>query len=498
MTTPSIRTLCIPVAFTLLVALSACNAKEKKTEDIYTPSSSTAITGFSLAANDTIAAHLDSVFFSIDLDRAVVFNADSLPLGTDVRRLVANISLSGDVSAAVVRMDGGTHRTGEFDYLETPADTIDFTGRVTLEVTAADHETVRSYDIKVNVHRTLPDTLQWSREAVAPLPSRLPAPRAQKTLSDKSATLCMLEEQDGTYTLSDCTDLEKQEWHKERIDLGFAPDLRSLTGRDGIYYMLSADGDLMRSADCMAWVPAGVRWTALLGTYGTYALGIKAAPEGLMHTSWPAGLCGDTPLEADFPVSGWSVPATIESEWWPAPMMFWYGGKKADGSLSGTCWGFDGNSWAAVSAKGGPLLEQAMLLPYWIARPSASLMKYNDVEAWVVMGGLTPDQKPNRSVWYSLDNGVIWLNGGQSLTLPEILGGFADADAVVSLAPYRKDALDWETGATRSINVSVEGTTIHWDCPTIYVFGGHTSPGAPLRDAIWRAAIARYTFVPII
>ena len=49
--------------------------------------SSVAISSFHLSANDAIA-HLDSVYFSIDLERAQIYNADSLPYGTDVTALV--------------------------------------------------------------------------------------------------------------------------------------------------------------------------------------------------------------------------------------------------------------------------------------------------------------------------------------------------------------------------------------------------------------------------
>ncbi|MDE7409414.1 MAG: hypothetical protein K2N09_05265, partial [Muribaculaceae bacterium] len=52
------------------------------------PGSSVAVTKFSLKSKKGSNVKLDSVFFSIDLNRGVIFNADSLPVGTDVTKLV--------------------------------------------------------------------------------------------------------------------------------------------------------------------------------------------------------------------------------------------------------------------------------------------------------------------------------------------------------------------------------------------------------------------------
>ncbi|WP_302265615.1 DUF6242 domain-containing protein, partial [uncultured Duncaniella sp.] len=46
------------------------------------------ISSFSLSKDDSVLRALDSVFFSIDLINAEIYNADSLPKGTDIRKLV--------------------------------------------------------------------------------------------------------------------------------------------------------------------------------------------------------------------------------------------------------------------------------------------------------------------------------------------------------------------------------------------------------------------------
>ena len=85
-----IRKLAIGSAVLLASAgFMACNSSYEVVEETV---SSAAVRAFSLAKNDSVMANLDSVFFSIDLIKGVIFNADSLPKGTDVTHLVPVIS----------------------------------------------------------------------------------------------------------------------------------------------------------------------------------------------------------------------------------------------------------------------------------------------------------------------------------------------------------------------------------------------------------------------
>ena len=104
---------------------------------------------------------LDSVFFSIDTKNGIIFNADSLPKGTDVKKLKTKIQFYNAVSVAEYTMENGTHRTGTSDYRTQPNDTIDFTGDVSLKVVSGDSKTQLTYRIKVNVHKMDPDSLAY-------------------------------------------------------------------------------------------------------------------------------------------------------------------------------------------------------------------------------------------------------------------------------------------------------------------------------------------------
>ena len=60
---------------------------------------SVAVTSFSIAKDDSILAGLDTVFFS-NLQRAQIFNADSLPFGTRTDKLVPKMTTLEGASEA--------------------------------------------------------------------------------------------------------------------------------------------------------------------------------------------------------------------------------------------------------------------------------------------------------------------------------------------------------------------------------------------------------------
>ena len=67
-----------------LCLTAACNDDPSETTILEDDSNNCAISTFSLAKDDSILRALDSVYFSIDLIDAKIYNADSLPKGTDI------------------------------------------------------------------------------------------------------------------------------------------------------------------------------------------------------------------------------------------------------------------------------------------------------------------------------------------------------------------------------------------------------------------------------
>ena len=96
--------------------------------------------------------------FTIDQLRRTIENKDSLPVGSDVSRVLANIE--ADTRAIVYEKRS---KEGEAkDTLWSPTDSIDFTRPVAFKVFAQNGMTGTPYIVKVNVHKQNPDTLEWS------------------------------------------------------------------------------------------------------------------------------------------------------------------------------------------------------------------------------------------------------------------------------------------------------------------------------------------------
>ena len=103
-----------------MVGFTACNSDDDDSVfDTIDTSAEFAcmINSFKLEANPNILSNLDTVFFSIDLNAARIFNADSLPLGTRVDSLGVSMTFSS-VSKAEIIMPGNDGKDTTINFLE--------------------------------------------------------------------------------------------------------------------------------------------------------------------------------------------------------------------------------------------------------------------------------------------------------------------------------------------------------------------------------------------
>lgn len=141
-----IKFLSVIVSFLLMsVAISSC----LDSDETYDLSSDATIRAFGI---DTIS-YGKYYKFTIDQLQRLIYNVDSLPVGSDTiidRILIDTLNVTGWVTA------GPTDTL--FNYME---DSVDFRTPVELTVHAADGITTRKYTIQVNVHKQDPDSLIW-------------------------------------------------------------------------------------------------------------------------------------------------------------------------------------------------------------------------------------------------------------------------------------------------------------------------------------------------
>lgn len=493
-------------ALLLLGFASACNKKSDPDPDIIVVTSATvAVTDFNLKADTKVLANLDSVFFSIDLNKGVIFNADSLPKGTSVRKLIPVITFANSMSAAEIVYTDSTGTQQTVNYLETQTDSIDFTNDVLLNVTALDGENKYTYRIKVNVHRQEPDSLMWDNLSVAMLPARAQAPVAQKTVMKDDVVYTLIEESDNSLTLAKSSDFSSGYSTIEEIALPFHPNIESLTASPSAFYMLDKAGMLYTSSDLTAWTPTGEEWISIIGPYLDSVLGIRNTDNGKMHCHYPASdLIADSPVATDFPVSGYSSLATISNKWSPQPTALFVGGVMQNGDLSSHTWGFDGTAWETIDHNPLPALDGAILVRYVAYRSKG--LPFNEVayDAWYAFGGRLDDGSFNRTLYYSLDNGVNWTAASELMQLPDCFPELADADGLVIDSTLDADLSDiWKAAPSRAPKrwyrpaYEVDGDIISWECPYIYVIGGMLPDGS-LSDSIWRGVLTRLAFTPLI
>lgn len=463
-----------------VVGLSGCDSSVKEDiESISKTSSSTLVKSFALRSNPKVMAHLDSVFFSIDQVRGEIFNADSLPWGTDVRKLVVNINIpnAGSVELIMPKLSDGTDTI--IDLKQTSGDSINFShGRVWLRVGSENAEYERVYSVKVNVHQCNADSLQWSAEKRT-LPGTLPAPLAQRAV-ELNGKYYSLMQNASEIQLSTSADPDLDSW--ETAQVGTLPaDIKvgSLTASTDALYVLSESGSVFSSTDGLNWQSVQSGWSHIYGAIGSELVGVN----GSRWVTYPGGLSGE--IDPEMPVSGTSQMWTYTNEWALGPQAIFVGGRKASGALSGQAWGFDGQSWVRLSGLNGrkslPDAEDYVVFPYFTFRTNEKTYFTNRQSAWFAFGGKKADGTMLPDVYVSLDNGLNWLRGVQGVQLPaEIAPRYGASVLLVE-----------KTFTSRAVKPITE-----WNAPYVHLYGGFDASGK-LYDQTWIGIINRLTFKPL-
>lgn len=497
-------------AIVALLGIFACGCNSEAEVTTVSTYESTNVEGFSLEKNDKLLANLDSVFFSIDLTNARIFNADSLPKGTDVRKLVVKISTTGvgGVELLVNRSEKGDTT---YNYLASQTDSIDFTNPVTLRITAQNGN-VRDYQVKVNVHRMEPDSLVWQRTARTQLPTALAdAPAVQKAVEFQGKALVLTADASGNASMA-VADNPAGEWTANLVSLPAGADVRSLAATTEALYITDADGALFTAADPFgAWTATGSRLHSLFGGYGATLLGaLRNADGSWTLTSYPEGEFAPVAAPEGFPVTGNSALIVYSSKWSEKSTAVMTCGRTAAGALTSDTWAFDGSKWAKINMTGAlPQKEGVTLIPYFLFKTSPT-WQITEQSVLLAIGGTAGSGVAQRAVYVSRDRGITWNLAATTLRLPESMPSFAYADALVFSSPLSIDSrsgsrwteipdaplprwwrMDNASAASRAVAPVTE-----WECPYIYLFGGENGDGG-LYDTVWRGVLNRLTFVPL-
>ena len=490
-----------------LIALSVWSCNLDDTEEVYISAdySNVSVLSFSLGKDDSILQYLDTVFFSVDLDNARIFNADSLPVGTKInKKLTVNISLPS-VSKAMLYFNG-TEGRDSVDYLTSSTDSVDFTnGPVLLRVVSLDATTARDYSIQINIHKMNPDSLEWSRAARRDLPTNIVDIRATKTVEWQSKYYCLTAGASSA-EMAVAANLADDEWTVNESHLPDNARVETLAATTEALYILDSDNTLYRSVDGgIMWVSTGVSMSHIYGGYGDQLLGTVKYGATYVQLSYPDAVDASVApaLPAGCPVSGTSNTLLYTTEWSEYPMLMMNGGRMADGSLTGASWAYDGKQWANISIDPALAREGVSLIPYFAFKTSAYWV-VNSYSVLLAVGGSTLSSNRN-TVYISYDKGVHWAVAMESLQLPDYIPGFADASALIGTSVLgSRSSSAWtslEPKGTMIVPQSLPAgrasqLITQWECPYIYLFGGVTFEGQTMNQ-VWRGAINRLTFRPL-
>ena len=497
----------IPLAALALLSAASCNSDDNDESDyVYTESSDTAVTAFTLGANSKVLDSLQNVFFSIDLTGARIFNADSLPYGTPVNKLVVNIS-TNSASKIFLYVPRPGMADSIFDYMASSTDSIDFSnGPVRLSVTSQNGVAERNYTVRVNVHKVKADTLAWNMLQSAQLPTTIGKPAAQYTALMDGTFYTVTAGDGGQYCLSTTSAPDDGEWTATPFTPGFTPDVTSLRAAGKSLYMLSTDHKLYASADGLTWTATGQSMTYLYGAYGDELMGYC----GGAVVAYPSGREFSVP--ESFPASATSLPAEFTAPMSLSKQIVVLGGLTVDGTPCRDAWGFDGRSWARLSVTSNLAagVESPVLVAYDLFDVPSTTWSPVRYPALVALGGRMADGTVSRQVYISKDWGISWNLAPELMALPKDLPALYCQPAFIhDITLYPSDtpaAQAWTEARVAPLypfarfdapaRRRISGPITQWQCPGIYLFGGIAADGT-VSTQVWRGVISRYTFIPV-
>ncbi len=503
-----IKKLILPVVILLGLSVApSCNS-DVTYDDTYVYATSVQVTGFSLADNSDVLDSLSNVYFSINLDDGLIFNADSLPYGTDISRLITNVTYISTASAVTLTYKTEEGSDSVVDYLTNSTDSIDFSnGPVLLNVTSQSGTITKTYTVNVNVHSIKPDTLAWNRLESAQLPSQFATIDAQRTVQLHDVCYS-LSKSGSSYSLTTSDNPGDMEWDERTITLPFDADVESLCASESAFWMLDNSGALYKSTDFSSWTSTGQTWDYLYGAYEDQALGCYADASGsrkivmypsLQTWSMPSG----------FPVSGTSDVCTYKMTMGEYTQLLMVGGVDAEGECLNSSWAFDGTTWANITRAAMPKsLERLSIVPYDLFYVPSSTWRPVEYPALLAFGGKN-DDGVNREVYYSKDWGMTWSEAPEYVQLPDDVPSLYGSSAIVHTTTLHlsRSSAAWSSICVRKLlpqcsfvspvaQSRVTAPITEWDCPAIYMFGGYDEDGA-FNNYVWRGVILRYTFDPV-
>ncbi|MBQ8520451.1 MAG: hypothetical protein IJ456_03545 [Bacteroides sp.] len=179
--------------------------------------------------------------FVIDQNQGLIYNVDSLPVGTDVSKVVPEISA-----------DGYVFIVAETDSIWEEGDSLDFRQPIQFKVMSMQGTYGRTYTAKVNVHQQDPNEMVWTR-----FESNFNAEiKAQKAVYFNRQIVVFAEQENQVAVTMASQDNGNQWTALQTIDIPVKADYSSVIVWGESLYLL-AENELYQSTDGLHWTSAG-------------------------------------------------------------------------------------------------------------------------------------------------------------------------------------------------------------------------------------------------
>ncbi len=423
------------------VMFSSCKDNDDDQKFDYSGFTDALVKQFTLLDNsdiideDSATIDLSSVFFSINNYGSVlpgnaitgdslvgkIFNADSLAVGIPVNKLLADIQLRDATQVELYTAND----TLEYNI----KDTIDFTKPVIMKVTARDEKTVKFYDVRVNVHTQVGDSLHWSESKVFPLADVIGQVEAQQ-VSAIGENLVWYVQTATEVACYQATQSDVTAWTKQTISGAEGLNVATVRVMDGSLYGVS-NGKLLRSDNGTSWVEvASNNFVALVGAYQKseteliyIAITENAGQYNFAYSadgaSWEAG----EEVSARFPIAGATLP--VQYFGGTTQRLVIAGGETAEGNLTSSVWNFEvdfltgNNVWQEFPQVNIEGYKNASLIKYTNQRGAIYSTTTIDSNMWIVLGGESADGEPINQIYTSPNKGVGFFQALSSYAFPE-------------------------------------------------------------------------------
>ena len=353
----------------------------------------------------------------------ILFNVDSLPAGSIPDSIKVTLSCNSPYSVAFYQYDEADALVNYINYADTQIVWFDDYAVTRIEVTAKDGYTKKSYFMKVNVHKTMADTIRWHYAALNLFDMTNVVDQRVDTLGTDLYWYGTQNDQSQWVRTSSLIGDVKQWSEATTLSTTSPLNLGTLLHWNGQLYAVGTDGTLLTTTDGKQWNVASSDYTfvnllgcqmaargdqehlcAIVQYDGGYHFGRSDNGTAWKLDSLIIDDVRTSQLPADFPVSDYSRPISTGANLRlgnNSSRIYISGGVKADGTLTASTWSTDGKQWAEF--------KQGYLRPN--KRPS--IVRYtldNDYPDtfWIMQTGEREDGSVSDTLYFSQNNGVTW------------------------------------------------------------------------------------------